>query len=293
MYTSNWIVGLPDAIQLSLNSTAVWSFRPDIRDWKRHMYPRSKAGAEKYRKKKRTAEMSLIIKHIKQLVRDRPGPMPRDLQILEFGSGSGYQIPYLQRLGRVVGSDIRVSDEMKSRDVAFLQCSITGTPFVSEYFDLIFSNHVVEHISDLPNALREMRRVGKLDCVYALSVPTNIWLLLSLPAQYYHKIQRLFERESETPERSNRPDSSAVSTFIRGFDKLRPRGHGAIRGFSACYHAFKIGAWQSLFERNSFAVREVHPILLYAPAEWPIVPMTGVLSPLGVCSSALFLMQKE
>lgn len=264
------------------------------------MYPRTKVGAEKHRKKKRITEIGLIIEHIKRFIQGNIGFETDDLQILEFGSGSGFQIPYLQRLGRVVASDIYVSDGIKRipRDVVFLQCSITKTPFADGHFDLIFSNHVIEHIKDLSGALGEMKRIGKPDCIYAFAVPTSIWLLLSLPAQYYLKSQKLFRwlfqvgKKAKETEHPDKPDLSDEPAIIRGLDGLRPRGHGVIYSFSACYRAFRINAWRSLFERNCFVVKEMHPVLLYAASEWPIVPVTDAFNRLNICSSVLFLMQK-
>jgi len=259
------------------------------------MYPRTKAGAEKYRRKKRIIEIDLIIKHLKQLIRSNPGFETHDLQILEFGSGPGFQIPYLQRLGHVVASDVYISDGAKEilQEIDLVQCSITDAPFEDGRFDLIFSNHVIEHIKGLSGACVEMRRIGRPDCIYAFAVPTNIWLLLSLPAQYYLKLQKLFGKEAKKTELPATSDPSDKRTILRELDRLRPRGHGAIYDFLACYQAFKMDAWRILFERNGFAIQEVHPLLLYAASEWPIVPITDRFNQFNICSSVLFLMQKE
>ena len=62
-----------------------------------------------------------------------------------------------------------------------MECGITKTPFDSGQFDVIFSNHVIEQVHDLKSAFRETQRIGTSSCIYAFSVPTNIWLLLSIP----------------------------------------------------------------------------------------------------------------
>lgn len=261
------------------------------------MYPRTKAGAEKYRKKKRVIEIGLIIRHIEQFIHRNLRPEMYDLQILEFGSGSGFQAPYLQKLGYVAASDIHVSDGMRKilSEVNFLQCSITDAPFKDGHFDLIFSNHAIEHIEDLDSAFREMKRIGKPSCIYAFSIPTNIWLLLSLPAQYYLKVQKFLKlifkigKEDKEAERLHKPDRSDEPVIIRGF---RPRGHGVIYSYLACYRAFRIDTWRGLFERNGLVIKEVHPLLLYAASEWPIIPLTAAFNRFNICSSVLLLMQK-
>jgi SAM-dependent methyltransferase len=264
------------------------------------MYPRTKTGAEKYRKKKRITEIGLIIKHIEQFIQSNKFE-PCGLQVLEFGSGPGFQTPYLQRLGHVTASDVYVSDGMRKilSEVDFLQCNITYAPFEGGCFDLVFSNHAIEHIRNLDDAFREMKRIGKPGCIYAFAMPTSVWLLLSLPARYYLKAQQLFKlifqagKGIEESDHPDKPDLSDKLAIVRALDRLRPRGHGAIYNFSACYRAFKIDAWRSLFERNGFVVIEVHPLLLYAASEWPVVPTTDRFNRFNICSSVLFLMQKE
>lgn len=265
------------------------------------MYPRTRAGAEKYQKKKRIVEIDLIIRHLQRFMQGSPGFDTHDLQILEFGSGFGFQISYLQRLGHVVASDVYVSEGMRKilNEVDFVQCSIAHAPFPDGHFDLLFSNHVIEHIRDLSGAFREMQRIGNPGCIYVFAVPTNVWLLLSLPARYYLKAKQLFKlifqagKDIEVSEHPDKPDLSDKPAIVRALDRLRPRGHGAIYNFSACYRAFKVDAWRSLFERNGFVVIEVHPLLLYAASEWPVVPATDRLNRFDICSSVLFLMQKQ
>ena len=135
-----------------------------------------------------------------------------------------------------------------------IESSIADTPFVDGCFDLIFSNHVIEQVEDLCSAFREMKRIGEPGCIYAFSVPTNIWLLLSLPARYYLKLRPFFGKEAGRTEHPGKPNLADKPAIIRGLDKLRPRGHGVICNFSACYRAFKIAAWRSRFEQNDLGV---------------------------------------
>ena len=266
------------------------------------MYPRTKAGEEKYRHKKRIIEINLILDHITRFAQSVYS-QPRDLQILEFGSGPGFQISYLEQLGRVVGSDIYISDGIyqKLPQIEFSQCSITDTPFEDAQFDLLFSNHVIEHIPDLPRAFAEMKRIGHKKTIYAFSIPTNIWLLLSLPAKYYLKVRKVFEYVSKTENGqppqpinpSEQPTLAKKSIVPRALDKLTPKGHGEITDFAACYEAFKIDSWRKLFEEHGFIVKEIQPLLLYASSEWPIVPITGAFNRFNVCSSVLFLMHQR
>lgn len=109
------------------------------------MFPKTKLGKKKHKKHKRELEISLVVEMISKFFKD--GPEGKNINILEFGSGEGLQIPYLQQMGNVVALDIYVSNNIKDmKDVNFIKCSITNTPFGEGQFDIIFSSHVIEHV---------------------------------------------------------------------------------------------------------------------------------------------------
>lgn len=129
-------------------------------------------------------------------------------RVLEFGCGDGFQIPYLQKIGKVTALDVCLSETLQRvPGVRFCEASVTETPFEEHCFDMIFSNHVIEHLDSPERAFSELKRIGKESCLYAFSVPTHLWLLLSIPAQYYNllkkglrKISALFRTlESSSP----------------------------------------------------------------------------------------------
>jgi SAM-dependent methyltransferase len=260
------------------------------------MLPRTSAQEKKHRQSKRTREVSLIVDTI--AARLTAGPK----EILEFGSGNGFQIPFLARLGRVTATDIYESADIAGMpNVEFVRCSISSTPFADARFDLLFSNHVIEHIDDLPKAFREMQRIGKADCLYAFSVPTNVWLLLSIPASYYDKVRRRFgyfrNDSNDAGEGGDRGEgkTAARQPRRRGMRRLlhsqMPAGHGLMGGFGSCYRHFRIESWQRLFTSNGFKIVETKPLLLYGPSQFPVVPTTR--SVVSLCSSVLFLLRKR
>ena len=245
------------------------------------MLPKTRNEEYEHRKRKRQLEIGIAIEKIMNLLQRSPDFLNRIINIFEFGSGDGFQIPYLRRIGNVVASDIYTSDGIKSlQHIDFVECSITDAPFRDGQFDIIFCSHVVQYIDDLTNAFREMQRIGKPSCIYAFSVPTNIWLLLSIPAQYYNRIIKGMRRGDET--------DSKIIKFLR---LIMPEGHGVNPNFIECYRNFKIKNWEQLFSDNGFAVIEVKPLLLYGPSEWPIVPTLNCKT--NFCSSVLFVVMKR
>ena len=269
------------------------------------MLPKTKSGERVHRERKRHMEINIISQEIASILKNR-SDFDKNIHILEFGSGEGFQIPYLKRLGKTVASDIYTSDGVKSlQDVEFVECGITHTPFDNGQFDIIFSNHVIEHIDDIKSAFREAQRIGTSSCIYAFSVPTNIWLLLSIPAQYYNKLRSIKKKIRElllkptnnSTMSSNNKDyysdrsHKKHSKYPKYLRYIMPAGHGVTSNFSECYHNFTIKKWKQLFSGNGFSIIRIKPLLLYGPSEWPIIPTLNCKT--SLCSSVLFLMKKN
>ena len=237
-----------------------------------------------HREKKRKIEMSLIVDHLKDYFKGE------NKNILEFGCGDGFQIPFLKMISNNVHAiDVSIDEDVKNKYINIVsEQSIDKTLFKKDQFDLIFSNHVIEHLEDLQGAVKEMKRIGSDECIFAFSVPTNIWLILSIPAQYYRKIKHfihnLFNYKNDIHINKIYNNSSLISKII-------PKGHGEYYGFVECYKAFRIKSWRKLFKSLGFNTVQVEPLLLYSASEFPIFPTTGVLSKLNICSSVLFILK--
>ena len=269
------------------------------------MFPRTKSGADRHRKAKREREISIsfqtIVGHL-PAIKDGSG---KRLTVLEFGSGQGFQIPELEQIGELYASDIYVSERIKHLmpGLKFTRCSMVEAPFKDAQFDIIYSNHVLEHIEDIEGALKELRRIGKNDCIFAFSVPTNIWLILALPAIYYNKLRSIGGRILRKIKAEKKIEKPVKNTFLaRGNDASRrngilssilPQGHGVHRDYLECYRFFKIKNWVKLFEQNNFEIIKRQSLLFYAPSEWPIVPVIAVRGNRRICSSVLFLLKKS
>ena len=246
-----------------------------------------------HREKKRKIEMALIVGYLKEHFNKNNN------NVLEFGCGDGFQVPYLEFLSKnVTAIDLEIDKNINKIDfnAKILQSSINYTPFDDNRFSLIFSNHVIEHLDDLYGAVDEMARIGTDDCIYAFSVPTSIWLILSLPAQYYRKIKYFFSLISNIISNglnSNKVINSAIESSPTLLKSLAPKGHGVHDSFFDCYNSFKIKSWASLFKRLGFDVLAIEPLLLYSASEFPVIPTTRILTKFGVCSSVLFILKKN
>lgn len=109
----------------------------------------------------------------------RPGP----LRLLEVGTGSGGISHYFgsHPSGRFDVDSVDVHDNRKvSNGYRFTRVDDTTLPFPDECFDVVISNHVIEHVGDFPaqlHHLSEMKRVLSHGGVGYLAVP-NRWMLV-------------------------------------------------------------------------------------------------------------------
>ncbi|MBL8878175.1 MAG: class I SAM-dependent methyltransferase [Phycisphaerales bacterium] len=267
------------------------------------MWPRSKEGTIRYRNWLRHREAALIADRVRRRF-PRLGDAARDPLILEFGSGEGHQLPVLRELGRVVATDVYINPHLRLARPGdpFLVCDITRPPFRVGTFDLIFSNHVLEHIPDLDRALDEVQRIAAPNCVYAFSVPTPLWLFLSIPMRYLDKIRRVFgrlfgRRKPKATVAANRliaednPNKTPEKKSSLAF--LLPGGHGEYPGFWQAVLAFRKSEWLRRFDRHGFRVVEYRRLMLYANARWPWIPANTILPCIGLASSQLFLLESD
>jgi SAM-dependent methyltransferase len=276
------------------------------------MLPRTGEAVTRYRRRLRQRECELILGHVTHrfpwLRGLHGGTGPR---ILEFGAGQGHQAPLLQSLGRYVGSDIYISPRLKP-DLDFIVCDIARTPFADRTFDLIYSNHVLEHVAALDAALAEVQRIGTANCIYAFSMPTPLWLFLWLPARYADKARHLLRQtgpraaqafaDGESAEDAVRteieahlrrgPPAPAGSPRRRVWATLCPGGHGEYPRFWQAVRAFAARRWRARFLRHGFSVAAEIPLLLYATARWPIIPANRLGPRVGLASSRLYLLQR-
>ncbi|MEN1957641.1 class I SAM-dependent methyltransferase [Luteimonas changyuni] len=104
-------------------------------------------------------------------------------RLLEVGAGSGWISHYFvhESSGRYDVDAVDVVDNRQSKDgYRFTPVTGTGLPFADGVFDVVISNHVIEHVGDddaQDRHLRELHRVLKSGGVGYLAVP-NRWMLV-------------------------------------------------------------------------------------------------------------------
>jgi 2-polyprenyl-3-methyl-5-hydroxy-6-metoxy-1,4-benzoquinol methylase len=138
-------------------------------------YEESQAGQStgpyRHHVKKRRAYVDGVLRAFAE---ERPGPRTG----LDLGCGDGTHLSWLaQHLTAVYGSDYnllrlqRAAQAMPEAQLAL--ADVTDYPAADDAFDVIFFNHVVEHIPDDGRALREVHRILKPGGVVVLGTPNE------------------------------------------------------------------------------------------------------------------------
>ena len=104
------------------------------------------------------------------------------LKILDIGAGDGAISSYFTSLGNNV-TCVDIEDQRTGKEAKFVQVNSAKLPMQSNQFDVVISNHVIEHIREQKLHLKEIKRVLKKDGVCYLATPNR-----NFPIEPHYKI---------------------------------------------------------------------------------------------------------
>jgi ubiquinone/menaquinone biosynthesis C-methylase UbiE len=100
-----------------------------------------------------------------------------NIKTLEIGAGIGAHLEYEDISKQEYHANELRSDLCEQLKKLYPSVKVVngdcqeGLPYESDFFDRVLAIHVLEHLSDLPGALREIRRIIKRDGVFAVVIP--------------------------------------------------------------------------------------------------------------------------
>lgn len=107
-----------------------------------------------------------------------------DSKILDIGCGTGEIISFFKKNGNTVCAVDAMDQRLPSTNIdAFHLVSNAKLPFESEQFDVVISNHVIEHIENQELHLSEIHRCLKPNGVCYFATPN--W---NFPIEPHHRI---------------------------------------------------------------------------------------------------------
>lgn len=105
-------------------------------------------------------ETDLNVPCLKQILANLSGN-----KILDAGCGRGFLVQQIKNSGDydVTGIDIHIDETMRAKlsSIHFQPCFIDKLPFQDKSFDTVVCTHTLEHVTNIQDSLRELRRVAK------------------------------------------------------------------------------------------------------------------------------------
>lgn len=119
------------------------------------------------------------------------GHLPPGASILEIGCGDGFFAILAASKGWwVTGADLSADNTSRCVDAAsrhnldtrcnFIQADAANLPFADDSFDVVVASHVLEHLPDFDEGVREVRRIARGLAIIALPTPLNLSAMVIL-----------------------------------------------------------------------------------------------------------------
>lgn len=107
--------------------------------------------------------------------------------VLEVGCGRGFLAGKLAKENKVTGCDIIIADSVRKKypEIKFIEASIENLPYKDKSCDVVVTTHTLEHVKDLPAAVRELRRVAKKDLIIVVPKQRPYKYTFSLHTQFF------------------------------------------------------------------------------------------------------------
>jgi SAM-dependent methyltransferase len=194
----------------------------------------------------RLAELEVIESYLK-----------RGKRILEIGAGSGAQALELSRRGlEVTAVELANSDYAQHRVYPVTEYDGLTLPFEDGSFDLVYSSNVLEHVRDLEQLHREVRRVLSADgeCVHV--VPTHVWRFWTTAILLPALLRKLVPGSRQSLISGARRSASSAL-----------RRHGERGNVLTELWLFNPRWWRRNFAANGFEIVEERPVGLFYTAE--------------------------
>lgn len=188
--------------------------------------------------------------------------LPRGARVLEIGAGTGRQTLELERRG----FDVEAVEVADSNYTPNRLCRITEydgqhLPFADRTFEAVFSSNVLEHVADLAQMHREIRRVLRPDgtCIHVL--PTHAWRTWSTLARAPETLQQLRAQSPGSILRWRADTWWKAARVVASTFNVRRHGERGNALTETIY--FHPRWWRRNFRAHGFVVRHDEPMGLF------------------------------
>lgn len=196
--------------------------------------------------------------------------------ILEIGAGTGWQAKKLVETGYTVEA-IDLEDSNYGGDRIWPITNYNGKhiPFPDNYFDIIFSSNVLEHILDLDGFQNEMQRVMKQDGIAIHIVPSASWRFWTNITHYpflFKLVMKIIISQiipASVCKSYSDMENSAITLAGELSKKelfrkaIFPNRHGEKGTSLSEMFYFHKNRWSELFKRRQWKIKKINPNRLF------------------------------
>ncbi|TVR58966.1 MAG: class I SAM-dependent methyltransferase [Candidatus Competibacteraceae bacterium] len=131
----------------------------------------------------RRAKAEKIMQVLDEALGDSPKLVKQ--RLLDIGTGNGEIAAHLATIYDVTSVDVSDQREV-NKNFKFIQLADEQLPFPERTFDIVVSNHVIEHVPSADMHLSEIARVLKPGGIVYLATPNRFW-----PLEVHYKLYLL------------------------------------------------------------------------------------------------------
>jgi len=178
-------------------------------------------------------------------------PLTAEQKVLDIGTGSGQIAAVFSKHADLVAMDV-IDQRTQGLELPFVAAT-DALPFPDASFDLIISNHVIEHTGDPGHHLKEVRRALRPDGIAYLATPNRWWpwevharlpLLHYLPWRLFSGLGRALGRLHEPVQLLSLQDLAKEAENSFRLDVWHPR---ILK--NPDHYALKLPAWAGIVTR--------------------------------------------
>jgi SAM-dependent methyltransferase len=184
------------------------------------------------------------------------------LQVLEIGGGDGFQAAELaRRYGWVAAVDLPDPGRLGRPLYPVVRFDGLRLPFADASFDLVFSSHVLEHVTDVAGLQAEIRRVMRPGARAIHVLPSATWRVWTLLTHYATLPRRILRRWGRSAAAAgDRPRPRLAERLMAAAVDRRHGARGHVLSEVWLYSRY---SWGGLFNATGFRIETIKPIGLY------------------------------
>lgn len=202
----------------------------------------------------RREELELAMRALSLRRSENPG----NDTILEVGAGTGHQARLLAELGfEILALEVPGSAYRHDREFPIIEYDGTRVPVKDKSVKIVYSSNVLEHVVDLNELLRELKRVMTDDGWAVHILPTTAWRFWTLLGHYGWLIRRVFSMYRNTGDAPISRQGPSISFSLFLLRVLFPGRHGERGNTLTELYYFSERFWKGVFQAQGYEVVDV------------------------------------